>query len=376
MSALLSGTFPPPCPPLKPFGRGAGGAALSLSKGLGQIPLWQREWKGAQGLAEDVRYYGQWMREEAEKRIGHLYPPYEITAELLAARPDLKAQGLKAGDKLTVIAWLWVRTVRCPSPACGAQMPMAASFVLSSKKGKQAWVEPLVDQAKKQVQFTVRVGLGSPPPPPKAGRGAQFRCLVCGQLAPEEAIRAEFRAKRSSAQMMAIVAEGKNGRVYLPPNEEHCCVAESAQPAWKPEEEMNTQTPNLVSGRGYGITHWHELFTPRQLTALTTFSDLVGEARQKVLEDVRTLLWFERQLLSGSGNAPHPQPFSQRARGGCPHPRPLSQRARGVKLPSPKMGEGLGMGESPVELVETQYSISPIPNPLSRFDHPIPCRPG
>jgi putative DNA methylase len=267
-------------------------------RGEKQAELWAREWKGAEGLAEDVRYYGKWMRDEAEKRIGHLYPKYKITQELLAERPDLKAQGLKPGDELTVIAWLWARTVKCPNPACGAQMPLARSFVLSTRKGKQAWVEPVVvppsptpppqGAGVRAIRFVVKTGSGSPPQPPKIGRGAQFRCLACGQIAPEESIRAEFKAKRSGAQLMAIVAEGASGRVYLPPDEAHVRIALSAKPAWMPEEEMNTETPNLVSGRGYGITHWHELFTPRQLTALTTFSDLVGEARARALQDARS----------------------------------------------------------------------------------------
>lgn len=252
-----------------------------------QETLLRKEWKGAEGLAEDVRFYGKWMRDEAEKRIGHLYPKARITAELLAERDDLRQQGFKPGDELTVIAWLWARTVKCPNPACGARMPLAASFVLSSKKGKQAWVEPIIDPTRKRVNFTVRAGKGVPPPPPKLGRGAQFRCLVCGQTAPEDIIRAEFKAKHNGEQLMAIVAEGKNGRAYLPPEEEHVRIAQSAKPDWIPEEEMNTKTPNLVSGRGYGITHWHELFTPRQLTALTTFSDLVKEARERVLADAR-----------------------------------------------------------------------------------------
>ena len=255
--------------------------------GQRQDSLLKKEWKAAAGLAEDVRYYGRWMRTEAEKRIGHLYPKYRIAAALLDEREDLRQQGWKAGDELTVIAWLWTRTVACPNPACRTSMPLAASFVLSSKKGKQAWIEPVINHAAKRVNFTVRAGEGSPPTPPKIGRGAQFRCLVCGQVAPEDAIRAEFKAKRNGAQLMAIIAEGKNGRVYLPPNKEHEIVAKSARPDWMPEEEMNTGTPNLVSGRGYGITHWHELFTLRQLTALTTFSDLVKEASQKALEDAR-----------------------------------------------------------------------------------------
>ncbi len=307
----------PPSPPVGEGGRGDEGT---------QLPLFQREWKGAQGLAEDVRYYGQWMRDEAQKRIGHLYPPVKAIRKpdgsYRHATPEEIVNRQSSIENLTVIAWLWARTVKCPNPACGAQMPLISSFELSKKKGKQAWVEPLVDHTSRppRITFNVKTGVGAPPPPPKVGRGAQFRCLACGQIAAEESIRAEFKAKRNGAQMMAIVAEGKHGRVYLPPNDEHIRIAKSAVPAWISEEEMNTETPNLVSGRGYGITHWHELFTPRQLTALTTFSDLVGEARQRVLEDARAVF-------------PHPQPF--------PH------EGGRETLPSPMLGEGPGVGASP-----------------------------
>ncbi|MDI6691964.1 MAG: DUF1156 domain-containing protein [Anaerosomatales bacterium] len=230
------------------------------------------QWRGAAGLAEDVRRYGEWMRNEAAARIGHLYPKISLPPE-------------HGGGEATVIAWLWARTVRYPNPACGAEMPLLRSFWLSKKKGKQAWVEPIVDRAAKTVRFEVRTGEGVPQEAPKTSKGANFRCLVCGSPANSEYVRAEFKAKRNSQVMLAIVAEGKRGRIYLPPDEVHVRTPLSARPKWKPEEEMNQETPNLVSGRGYGITHWHELFTPRQLVALTTFSDLVGEARERVRAD-------------------------------------------------------------------------------------------
>jgi len=229
-------------------------------------------WRGAAGLAEDVRRYGAWMRDEAERRIGHLYPKVRLPRE-------------HGGGEATVIAWLWARTVSCPNPACGARMVLTSKFALSTKKGKEAWVEPIVDRAAKTVRFEVRTGRGTPPDPPKTGRGANFRCLVCEQVSPEEHIKAESRAGRMDAQLMAIVAEGQRGRIYLAPDEEHDRIARSAKPTWAPDEEMNRDSMNLVSGRGYGFYKWSDLFTPRQLVALTTFSDLVGEARERVLRD-------------------------------------------------------------------------------------------
>lgn len=229
-------------------------------------------WRGAQGLAEDVRYYGKWMRDEAERCIGHLYPKVRLSPE-------------QGGGEATVIAWLWARTVRCPSPACGAEMPLVTSFWLATKKGKQAWVEPVVDRTAKSVHFEVGTGLGFPADPPKIGRGAKFRCLVCGQTADEGSLRREFRAKRNGMAPLATVAQGVRGRIYVTTPDAHVKVADSAVPNWQPEEAMNTETPNLVSGRGYGVTHWHELFTARQLVALTTFSDLVGQARERARAD-------------------------------------------------------------------------------------------
>ncbi|MBE9569154.1 MAG: DUF1156 domain-containing protein [Proteobacteria bacterium] len=229
-------------------------------------------WHGAKGLAEDVRYYGKWMRDEAEKRIGHLYPRVKLPKEY-------------GGREATVIAWLWARTVKCPNPACGAQMPLVRSFWLSTKKGKKAWIEPIVDRTDKTVRFHVKNGEGIPPTPPKIGRGASFRCLICNQIADERSVRHEFQSKRSGLQLLAIVAEGPRRRLFLAPSDEHVTISKSARPKWKPEEEMNQKTSDLVSGRGYGFTHWYELFTSRQLVGLTTFSDLVVEARERIKED-------------------------------------------------------------------------------------------
>ncbi len=259
-----------------------------------QAVLFQKEWRGAQGLAEDVRYYGQWMRDEAEKRIGHLYPKITITGQMLAQRPDLRAQGYKPGDQLTVIAWLWARTVTCPNPACGAQMPLVRSFWLSKKKNKKAWVEPVLPSPDGRgaggegVRFTIKTGEGGPPDGTVNRRGA--RCIVCGTPVPFDYIRAEGKAGRMGARLMAIVAEGKRGRVYLAPTPEHEEIARQAKPEWKPETDLPEQALGFRV-QLYGMTKHADLFTPRQLTALTTFSDLVGEARARVERDARAAGW-------------------------------------------------------------------------------------
>ena len=243
------------------------------------------DWSGAKGLAEDVRYYGKWMRDEAEKRIGHLYPKVEITKEMAKERPDLKQY---VGEKLTVIAWLWARTVKSPNPAYShIDVPLASTFMLSTKPGKEAYVEPIIE--KDGYRFTVKVGKPKDPKATKAGtklaRGASFSCIMSDAPMGKDYIRGEFQANHANQRLMAIVVEGSRGRIYLSPTEKAEEIAQEASPTWKPELEMNQDCKDLVSGRGYGFKYWHELFTPRQLVALTTFSDLVQEAMEKIKSD-------------------------------------------------------------------------------------------
>ncbi|MEI6309808.1 MAG: DUF1156 domain-containing protein, partial [bacterium] len=250
------------------------------------------KWKGAAGLAEDVRYYGQWMRDEAEKRIGHLYPKVILPKE-------------QGGGEAAVIAWLWARTVECPNPACGARMPLVSSFWLSTKKGKEAWVEPeIFREGERAVHFHVRMGKGGLPESPKAGRGAKFKCLVCEHVASDQHIKDEGMAGRMGAQLMAIVAEGARGRVYLEPNSEHERVAQSARPTWGPEAKLPDNT-RWFSPPVFGMETYKKLFTSRQLVALTTFSDLVGEARKRILRDALTAGLSDngRSLDAGSAGA-------------------------------------------------------------------------
>ena len=239
------------------------------------------DWSGAKGLAEDVRRYGAWMRDAAQKRIGHLYPQIEVTTEIAAERPDLKAL---LGQKLTVIAWLWARTVKSPNPAFShVDVPLASTFVLSSKAGKEAWVQPVVQGD--GYRFEVRVGA-----PPKeaasgtaAGKRGGFYCLLSGSPIDYKYIRAEGAAGRMGERLMAIVAEGARGRVYLAPTAEHEAIARQAEPTWRPETPLHGKCRVNVSN--YGLDVYGDLFTPRQLVALTTFSDLVPEAIARVRAD-------------------------------------------------------------------------------------------
>ena len=245
-------------------------------------------WKGAQGLAEDIRYYGRWMRDEAESRIGHLYPKVRVTREMAAEREDLKPY---AGKELTVIAWLWARTVASPDPMMrGTHVPLASSFVLSSKKGKEAIVVPHVDRKNKTYQFRVKTRditpdeLADAKSGTKAGRGSNFFCLVSGAPISGDHIRTEGSAGRMGAQLMAVVAEGNRKRLYFDPTKRMEETAHIAEPEWHPRSQLPEDARNFWTV-GYGLNTYADLFTGRQLTALTSFSDLVTEAREKVLVD-------------------------------------------------------------------------------------------
>jgi len=262
-----------------------------------------RQWKGAQGLAEDVRYYGQWMRDEAEKRIGHLYPKVEVTADMTKERPDLSPY---VGKTLTVIAWIWARTVKSPNPAFEAvEVPLVSTFMLSTKNGKEAYVEP--EMVNGGYRFAMKVGkpidLKAAKSGTKLARGGNFACLMSGAPIKPEYIKAEGIAGRMGVRMMAIVAEGVRGRVYLEPSPQQEAIAMNAEPSWKPEgafvEDARAFTPCI-----YGIKEWSHLFTNRQLVGLTAFSDLVQEVRERVKADALA-----------AGLADDEKPLRQRGKG-------------------------------------------------------------
>lgn len=221
-------------------------------------------WSASSGLAADIRYYSEWMREKAWERVGSHYP--KMNGE-------------------TVIAWLWSRTVRCPNPACRAEMPLISTFWLSKKRNNRTWIEPVINRKNKTVRFQIRSGKGKPLSPPKVGRGASFRCLVCEQVAEKQYVKDESIANRMGAQMTAIVTDGSNGRNYYAPNDNQIRMANSAVPRWEPHIEMNRDTKDLVSGRGYGIYFWSDLFTKRQLAVMSTLSEILEDVQIEISRD-------------------------------------------------------------------------------------------
>lgn len=251
--------------------------------GQRQESLLQREWRGAQGLAEDVRYYGKWMRDEAEKRIGHLYPKAKITEEMLAEREDLRRQGLKAGDELTVIAWLWARTVKCPNPACGCQMPLVRSFALSTKKGNRAWINPVIENH--QIQYKVMTGEGNVTTGTVNRHGGH--CIVCGTPVSLDYIRSEGQMQRMYSQLMVKVVETQKGRIYLEGKGGECNFLNENERGdfyWAPEQEL--QGKCKVSVPLYGMTTFKDLFTERQLITLSLMSSLLKTAKDKIKQDL------------------------------------------------------------------------------------------
>ena len=264
--------------------------------------LMKRTWCGAQGLASDLRFYSRWMRDEAEKRIGYLYPKVRVTDEMANGRPDLQQY---TGRELPVIAWLWARTVKSPNPAfADVDVPLVSTFVLSKKKGTGAYVEPLIEGG----DYRLIVKVGVPPESArqgtKLGHGVNFQCVMSGSPIAGDYIKAEGRAGRMGTRLMAIVAEGDRERVYIAPLRRHKQFApEVDPPGWRPEGDVPVR---LTGGTcvPYGLDQWWKLFTTRQLVALNTLCDLVAEARERVRQDaVRAGLSDDGVPLRDDGTA-------------------------------------------------------------------------
>jgi len=239
------------------------------------------DWPRATGLAEDVRRYGAWMRDQAKERIGHLYPDATIVDE---------TTGKKANA--TTIAWIWARTVTCPNPACGIEMPLVRSWWLGKKKGKEAYIVPVVvddERARsgRRIEFSVGHDMGKAPTKESDGtmlaaRGAM--CVACGTFSPLAEIRKSAIANGYGTQLLAVAAVGNRRRVYVPATPAHVRAADVAAPLRLPGGKL-AENPRWFSPPQYGLTKFSDLFTNRQLVALTVFSDLVSEAREQVLKD-------------------------------------------------------------------------------------------
>lgn len=243
------------------------------------------DWSGTKGLAEDVSRYGAWMRAEAEKRIGQMYPKIEITSDMATGRKDLKPL---VGQKVTALAWIWARTVKSPNPAFShVDVPLASTFMLSSKSGKEAYIEPIIEED--QYRFIVKTGKPHDPTVTSSGtksaRGANFRCLMSDTPISSDYVKTQSKTGRLGTRLMTIVAEGRHGRIYLPPTEESEAAAKRVTPAWKPETPLPENALGFSVQLYFNNGTYADLFTPRQMSTLTTLSDLAVETRERVRQD-------------------------------------------------------------------------------------------
>ncbi|HXH76092.1 MAG TPA: DUF1156 domain-containing protein [Bacteriovoracaceae bacterium] len=262
--------------------------AFSGTIPVGPVPEGEKEnklltdWKGTKGLAEDIRRYAAWMREEAFQKIGNFYPLVDITKDMAKERPDLKDL---VGQKLTVVAWIWARTVKSPNPAFSdIDVPLVSTFLLASTKLQNAYVQPCVQGH----NYSFLVKLGTPPIQANggttAGKRAAFICLMSGTPIDYDYIRSEGKAGRIGSRLMAVVVEGPKGRVYLSPLEEHAKIAKCTLPEWIPEINL-PNNPRDFKTPNYGLDKFSDLFTSRQLVSLSTFSGLVQEAIKRCHRD-------------------------------------------------------------------------------------------
>ncbi|MBS8225324.1 DUF1156 domain-containing protein [Vannielia litorea] len=238
----------------------------------------RNHYRNAEGLAEDVKYYGEWMREKAWERIGHLYPQVDLPKEY-------------GGGKATVIAWIWARTVPSPDPAfADVQVPLASSFLLSAKKGREAWIEPVIDKGEKSISYRVRYGgttaeIERAKEGTAAGKRKAFRCIISDAPIPYDYIKKIGAEGKIGHRLLAIVAEGNRERAYVSPTPEQERIATSETPKWRPEAKLQGKARVNVSN--YGIDTFGDAFTERQLVALNTLVDLIDDARLEVLKDAQ-----------------------------------------------------------------------------------------
>ncbi len=226
-------------------------------------------WERAQGLAADVEAYGRWMRDEAQRRIGHLYPD--------ATGPD--------GEKLTPIAWIWARTVESPDPSWSGPVPLVASWTLAKRPSKpKIWIEPIIDREAMTVSYAVREG-GEPSHDRTVDRG-NGTCIATGAAISGHYIKSESRAGRMGHQLVAVVAEGERRRVYVAATSDDANTATVDRGvSWAPSQRVPEPNHEVDRLPMYGMFTWGDAFAPRQLTALTTFSDLLGEVAEQARSD-------------------------------------------------------------------------------------------
>ena len=203
-----------------------------------------------------------------------------------AHRPPLpQGHPAQTAPQAPVIAWIWARTVTCPNPACGIEMPLARSFWLSKKKTRPAWIDPSWRQGRVASRSTA--GPGGPRPDGTVGRKGAI-CVACQTPVDLKYVREFGRTMGLGQQLVAVVAEGNRQRVYVHPTPEQEQVAAASDLRADDPGDGTPASERWFPCPGYGMDQHWKLFTNRQLVALTTFSDLVGEARDRAEKDAIT----------------------------------------------------------------------------------------
>lgn len=254
----------------------------------------RNHYRKAEGLAEDVKYYAHLAKERALARIGHLYPKIELTKE-------------QGGGEATIVGWIWSRTVPSPDPAfASVHVPIASTFQLNSKTGQEVWIDPVVDKAAGSISYKVRVGgtkaeMAKAKEGTKAGRGANFNCILSGSAITPAYVKTKGKSGEMGQCLIAIVAEGRSGRVYLEPARDQEELAFSATPRWKPTQKQ-ADNPRWFSPPDYGLETFGDLFTNRQLVFLTSMVDVIQDIREDVERDaVAARLSSNDQALCDGG---------------------------------------------------------------------------
>lgn len=268
----------------------------SLNSYFNNERLIDNSWAGADGLADDIRYYGKWISKKAEESLNQLFPKIKINSKVIEKRPDLAAYQEK---NLNVICWIWARTVKSPNPSFNTkEVPLISNFIISKKKGNEAYIEVVL----KDDNYYFVVHPGKPENIEKAslgtsaGKRASFKCLFTGDPIPYNYIRNEGRAGRIGKRLIAIVAEGKKKRIYLSPTKEHEDIVKEVTCIEKPDLKL-PYNPRDFKTPNYGLESYGDLFTERQLLVHQTFCKLIEKVRFKINEDQKKVFQKENKNL-------------------------------------------------------------------------------
>ena len=223
---------------------------------------------GAAGFADDVRYYGKKLQEKAFQKVGTLYP---------------KVIDPVSKKELEVSAWIWARTVKCPNPSCGCNIPLSSSYDLAKKKGSEAWVEPVAEDGRISFKMHREPNTGGKLKP-KVAQTAVFKCPACGEITPDAYVKECGIKQNIDSQLIAVVADNGKKRLYLEATTEQEKAAQVNAPKNVPHGDL-PNFPKRFSPPSFGLTDYADLFTNRQLVYITSMMDLAKEMQSDIEKD-------------------------------------------------------------------------------------------